>query len=60
MERKRKLKNWVKILLFMIPEIIIIIELFIFGLNLKNIIDNMPNKRVECFRKNRVYICVNH
>lgn len=38
MKPKRKLKEWVKICLFLLPEIVIICQLFFVGSNIKKII----------------------
>ncbi len=40
MKPKRKLKPWVKALLLLLPEIIIICQLFFIGLNLKKAINS--------------------
>lgn len=46
MKPKRKLKEWVRITLLMIPEVIIISELFFVAINLNEI--KNQNKNIEC------------
>ena len=46
MKPRRKLKNWVKITLLFLPEIVMIIQLFFVGIKLEKIIDNFNKK--EC------------
>lgn len=52
MKPKRRLRKWVRIALLMIPEIIIICELFFVGLNLRIIISEINNKQesITCVR----------
>ncbi len=45
MKPKRKLKQWVKIALFMLPIAVIILQLFLVGIRIKNISDQMKEKQ---------------
>ncbi|MBQ2938529.1 MAG: hypothetical protein IJN03_02685 [Bacilli bacterium] len=42
MKPKRKLKNWVKVTLVILPIAVIISQLFLIGLNIKKIAENQP------------------
>lgn len=47
MKPKRKLKTWVKVALLLLPEFIIICQLFFIGINLKKAIDNPRSTIIE-------------
>jgi len=65
MKPKRKLRKWVRITLLMIPEAIIISELFFVALNLSNLVNEVKNQSQVssciCINSGRgSFVCVDY
>ena len=57
MKPKLKLKRWVKIALFMLPIAVIIFQLFLVGIKVKNISDQMKEKETITIEYHYSYRC---